>query len=126
MATDIPFSLLFKGRNGSTEKSFRFTLGAHALGAVSRLCGGGEGEGEEKREDESRTGGNPIERHDDNETIFDGFDAHKPNNSIAGAEAVGREKIATANIVYVSGNRSISRMKHRAEFAAEFVSIAVS
>lgn len=87
MATDIPFSLLFKGRNGSTEKSFRFTLGAHALGAVSRLCGGGEGEGEEKREDESRTGGNPIERHDDNETIFDGFGAHKPNNSIAGAEA---------------------------------------
>lgn len=48
----------------------------------------------------NRGPGDPIEQHDDNETIFDGFGAHKPNNSIPGAEAVGREKIATANIVY--------------------------
>lgn len=70
----------------------------HTLDAVFAADPGKEREG--KREDESRTRGDPIERHDDNETIFDGFGAHKPNNSIPGAEAVGREKIATANIVY--------------------------
>lgn len=75
---------------------------SHTHTRCSLLCGGPGGRGREKRRGVrmNREPGDPIEQHDDNETIFDGFGAHKPNNSIPGAEAVGREKIATANIVY--------------------------
>lgn len=97
MATHFSF---FKGRDGSTEKSFRFTLARAPECSLWMWGRGRRGGGEGGARMNRGTRGDPIEWHDDNETIFDGLGAHKPNNSIPGAEAVGREKIATANIAY--------------------------